>query len=252
MPAGGKITWSTQLAPQGSRDQTAMAFDSQRQYVCLEVRDSNPIRELPAVDHVFDPFFGRSDATQGAGLRLASVHGLVKQHEGWIEVAKEPGQGTVFRIYWPAAMPGLEDSRSFALSQQSPESPKLILLVEDEISLGRLIKRTLETAGYRIFMAHSGEEAIDRWTKNKEGIDLVITDVLLPGKIKGYDLAQRFHQEQAALPIIITSGFSDDLKTSTRFRSPWVVFMQKPFDIKDLQKVVRKLLADSPCHTNLS
>ena len=114
-PDGGRITWSTRLAPPGAHELTVKPHSPEKRYVCIEMKDSNPTLKLPAADHVFDPFFGWTDHTQGSGLRLASVYGLVKQHEGWIEVAKASPQGIVFRIYWPVAA---LDSRAPASSER--------------------------------------------------------------------------------------------------------------------------------------
>jgi len=191
---------------------------------------------------IFEPFFTTKDVGKGTGLGLATVFGIVQQHQGWIHVYSEVGHGTTFRIYLP---------RLAGMSRQEPEQPALtamrggnetILLVEDEAFLRASVREALSQLGYRVLEAINGIEALEVWKQNHNGIHLLLTDLVMPGGMTGKDLAGRLLKENPKLKVIYASGYSAEVAGKDFPLEEGVNFLAKPYQSFKLAQTVRQNL----------
>ena len=196
--------------------------------------------------HLFEPFFTTKEVGKGTGLGLATIYGIVQQHQGWIEVSSQIGKGTTFMIFLPALEP--------AAAVQFPEAVKLeprggterILLVEDDEPLRMLTRRILENYGYHVQEAVSGRQALEIWQSRDAEIDLLLTDMVMPEGITGRELAEKLRVERPALKVVFTSGYGAGLagKDTNLIRKPNSYFLQKPCAPHMLIQTVRECLDD--------
>jgi len=212
-------------------------------FVCVSVSDTGvgiPAENLP---RIFEPFFTTKEIGKGTGLGLATVYGIVKQHQGWIEVDSHVGKGTTFRIFIPRGTPsttnGIEKPTTSLVVKGGNES---ILLVEDESPVRELVARVLERYGYRVFQAGTGAEALDVWRRSQNEIKLVLTDLVMPNNMNGRELAERMWSEAPQLKVIFTSGYSADIVGKDFKLQPELNFLQKPYQPQTLALTVRRCL----------
>ncbi len=185
---------------------------------------------------------------KGTGLGLAAVHGIVKQHRGWIEITSAVGRGTSVEIFLPpCALPAVEAPAPPPLVPPMPDAERIgILVVEDEHSVRALACKTLERAGYRVFTAADGPSAQAVWIREKERIDLLFTDMVMPNGLSGHDLAEQFLSERPDLRIIYASGYSIEVAAPGFLESETQVFMPKPYLPTELLAVIRRCLGVAP------
>lgn len=244
MPKGGRLVIETFYAEIDDQH-AAMHTDARPgSFSCLRVRDNGCGMDSATMARIFEPFFTTKDVGKGTGLGLATVYGIVKQHDGWIEAESEPGVGTTFSIYFPA-------SSGLAVKEQPAETPssttvpggnETILVVEDEPVLRDLAHLILESSGYRVLEAGSGVEALKIWEKEGPSIDLVVTDMVMPEGLSGMDLAQRLHALRPDLRIIFASGYSMEEIDTSFLEEGHSIFIQKPYTHITLSKAVRDCL----------
>lgn len=166
------------------------------------------------------------------------VHGIVGQHKGWVEAESEVGKGSTFRIFLPAA-------ESSALEIEQHEiSPALrgnetILLVEDSSKLRELISESLRFLGYHVIEAGDGQEAIQKWQEHHEQIDMLLSDIVLPGQRTGFELVEKFRESKPALKIILSSSYSAELVDDGRLSAGNMAYLRKPYGIEAMSKVIR-------------
>jgi CheY-like chemotaxis protein len=194
------------------------------------------------ISRIFEPFYTTKLPGKGTGLGLSTVYGIVKQHEGWITVESELGQGTTFRIFLPLAR-----NKAASAVGQSPETKPLggketILVVEDEAPVRMLLHSILQSAGYSIIEAKHGLEALRKWDEHKEEIDMLLTDLVMPGTINGIDLAERLFNERPNLAVIYSSGYSADVVGEKMSFDAGTNFLPKPYTPAQLLKLVRSCL----------
>jgi CheY-like chemotaxis protein len=194
---------------------------------------------------IFEPFFTTKEVGKGTGLGLATVFGIVQQHQGWINFYSEVGHGTTFRIYLP---------RLAALSAQKPKEPagtklrggnETILLVEDDPFLHASVRKILFQLGYRVLAATNGVEALAPWKRHQAEIHLLLTDLVLPGGMTGKDLGQRLSRENPKLKVIYTSGYSAEIITKDLHLEEGFNFLGKPYEARQLAQIIRNCL-DQP------
>jgi CheY-like chemotaxis protein len=171
------------------------------------------------------------------------VYGIVKQHQGWIEVQSRPNAGTTMRVFIPAipqtvggAVP--EPVGATAIRGGS----ETILVVEDEPILLGMIKLVLENLGYRVIAASNGAEAIELWRTQKDNVELLLTDLVMPGGISGKELAELLRAEKPGLKVIYSSGYSMDMSGRELVEAAGSRFLSKPYDPARLGEVVRECL----------
>lgn len=212
-------------------------------HVLLSVSDNGIGMDESIRSKIFEPFFTTKGLGKGTGLGLATVYGVVKQNNGSIYVYSEPGLGTTFKIYWPCAVQESMDISSAESAQQTLRGSGTILVVEDEDAVRSFISEALTALGYQIIAAANGEDAIRVFRQSPLKIDLVITDVIMPG-MNGRELANQLSQINPSLKIIFASGYTDDHIVRTGVLDKDVDFIQKPYSIGQLSRKVREVLKE--------
>ena len=240
MPKGGTLTISTKLENVDQAQASRQAGARVGEFVTLLVQDSGTGINPEILPRIFEPFFTTKGVGKGTGLGLATIYGIVEQHHGWIEVQSDVGRGTVFRIYFPvSARQGGEEKNSAPVNLAA--GTETVLLVEDEPSVRDLCQRALEHFGYTVLKADSAGPAQKIWAESHSKIDLLLTDMVMPGGMSGLELAEALHQEKPGLKVIIMSGYSAQL-IGTDITAKSFAFLQKPFLPKIMAEKVRACL----------
>ena len=239
MPEGGTLYISTQnIVIDQEKAKATKDLESGR-YVCLEIEDTGHGMDEGTQEKIFDPFFTTKGRAEGTGMGLAVVHGIIKEHNGIIKVYSESGEGTVFRIYIPTTEEekGKNGVKRLGNLDQYKGSGEAILAIEDEKSVIRYLKNILKRYNYNCICAKDYNEALQKFKQNKKAIDLVITDIIMPGK-NGLEIAEILKKKKNGLNIILTSGYSDQKIKKSEIEAKEYDFIQKPFDIKDLLEII--------------
>lgn len=244
MPDGGTITIQTSAADLDESAAESQLVPAAGSYSVIEISD-NGIGMSPAtLSRIFEPFF--TTKSEGTGLGLATVYGIVNQTGGNVAVESEEGVGTLFRIYLPTTTEAIEPDRAARSAPTSSlDGAETILHVEDSEMLRPLISRTLERHGYKVLSAANAKEAIEIAESDLSSIDLMITDIVMPG-MNGRELAEMLVGKNPALRILFTSGYPEDMVIRDGISGHEVNFIEKPFLAKDLLPMVRSILDDPP------
>ncbi|PYO96969.1 MAG: hypothetical protein DMD60_08460 [Gemmatimonadetes bacterium] len=241
MPGGGRLsigtTRFTLLEEHVERRHRMPAGD----YVCLVVADTGVGMDETTQAHLFEPFFTTKEVGKGTGLGLATVYGIVKQSGGYIWVYSEPGHGTTVKIYLPR-VPGVAEA-PVPLTEPKPVrgGDETVLLVEDAAPVRTLARRSLEARGYRVLDAPDGPSALALSAGHGGGIDILVTDVVMPG-MSGRELAERLAPQRPSMKVLYTSGYTDDTMVRQGVLTAGVAFLQKPFVPDTLARKVRDVL----------
>ena len=219
-------------------------------FVCLAVKDTGCGMDAKTLARIFEPFFSTKGVGRGTGLGLATVYGIMKQHEGWVEVSSQVGAGTTFKMYFPALMHRAVESEDHTDDAPAAQGRReTILLVEDEQPLREMVSEILRQYDYRILEAVNGVDALKIWEEHRDEVDLLLTDMVMPGGVGGAELARRLRERKPELRVIYTSGYSSEI-VGKNFGENDPVFLQKPYRPPQLAQLVRKCL-DSPPHSVL-
>ena len=244
MPHGGRLTIETTNVELDETYARQHAAAQPGAYVMLAVSDSGMGMDADTQAHVFEPFFTTKPAGEGTGLGLATVYGIVKQSAGYIWVYSEPGQGTTFRIY----LPRLDRTGAPVVHEQAdeqlPRGSETLLVVEDEDALRELARLTLADCGYRVLAAGSGPEALEVLAEHPGAVDLLLTDVVMPG-MSGPELAEHLVSQYPQMKVLYTSGYTDHAAVRNGVLGPGAAFLSKPFSPDELAHQVREVL-DAP------
>ena len=211
-------------------------------FVCVSKSDTGcgiPAENLP---RIFEPFFTTKEIGKGTGLGLATVYGIVKQHQGWIEVESVIGKGSTFRIYVPFVGQEQVEIEKPATQITIRGGSETILLVEDENPVRELVARILQKYGYKILQAATGAEAVGVWEQHKGEIALLLTDLVMPDNMNGRELAETLWKQQPDLKVIFTSGYSADIVGKDFKLESDTNFLQKPYHPQTLALTVRRCL----------
>jgi CheY-like chemotaxis protein len=241
MPRGGKVVMELSTVEMPVETARQRGLTRAGQYVHLAVVDSGcgiPKENLP---RIFDPFFTTKDVGKGTGLGLATVYGIVQQHRGCIEVESILNVGTTFHIYLPAS----DEVAIQAVPQEAPihknaAGAACILIVEDEDMVRNIATATLRRKGFRMLEASSGVEALKLFRDHMEHIDLLFTDVMMPGNMLGDELANQVRQLRPTIPILFTSGYSPDVAQLQLLSNS--SFLPKPFTTTQLLESIQRCL----------
>ncbi len=244
MPHGGQLTVATAnvfLDPNYARRYAGVLPGA---YVLLTVSDTGGGMSRQAQEHIFEPFFTTKEIGKGTGLGLATVYGIVKQSGGVIEVSSEESVGTTFKVYLPRVATQAVELKNRDVSFALPKGTETILLVEDEEMVRNLSRTILEECGYTVIEAVNGAEALELCEKGEHKFHLVLTDVVMP-KMGGRELAELLHEKLPDLPILFTSGYTDDAVVRHGVIESGKNFIQKPFTPDSLAKKLRECLDSS-------
>lgn len=243
MPRGGQLMVSTALVEVDAGYLERHPLDARLgQFVCLTVTDTGCGMDQMTQSRIFEPFFTTKEFGKGTGLGLATVYGIVRQHQGWVEVRSQLGQGTTFKIYLPQATGAEVAASAPAKEPASLQGKETILVVEDEPPVRWIIKDVLTRYGYNVLEAGSGVEALALWHQHHAGIRLLLTDMVMPVGLGGQELAEKFTTQEPALKVIFISGYSLQVAGKGFTRMDDLNFLQKPFDGAKLARAVRQCL----------
>ncbi len=245
MPKGGQLTIGIEAATITDDDVQKNSEIRPGQYVCLAVSDTGCGIAPELLPRIFDPFFTTKEIGKGTGLGLATVYGIVKQHHGWVEVQSAAHTGTTFRIFLPASAENSRPEDPPATSApNAKKGTECVLVVEDEDHVRTLTVAVLRKNGYRVLEAASGKDALDVFQRHGSEIDLLFTDVMMPGNLLGDELAVRLRATKPSLAVLLTSGYIPEV-TKTEFRGNGN-FLIKPFTPAQILAAVRQSLDQTP------
>jgi two-component system, cell cycle sensor histidine kinase and response regulator CckA len=249
MPEGGQLSITAEHVSFGPSEVLSNPLAREGDFVRLSVRDTGTGIPPEILPRIFEPFFTTKPGGQGAGLGLASVYGIVKQHQGWLEVQSQVNQGTTFHIFLPAWTGGQSSQNSPPKDAGGPAAEReTILVVDDEPDLRELVSQILETDGYRVVSAGSGAEALEQWAKHRGDIHLLLTDMVMPDGLTGSKLADRLQREDPRLRVLYTSGYTAGLRGTEMANVEERNFLPKPYRPGTLLRVVRECLDyTGPC-----
>ena len=214
-------------------------------YVCIAVTDTGCGMSQEIMTRIFEPFFTTKESGKGTGLGLATVYGIVKQSAGYLTVYSEVGHGTTFKVYLPLTEEVVQAQELEPLNEIVPGGSEIILLVEDEESLREVTKNYLSDKGYTVLVAGHAEEAIAAAGASRGPIDLLLTDVILPGS-SGVQLAQRLSAGNPGMRILYMSGYTADTIVHHGGHDPNFAFLSKPFALATLARKIRAVLDVEP------
>ncbi|MFZ0420609.1 MAG: response regulator [Candidatus Sulfotelmatobacter sp.] len=240
MPQGGRLLIETQDVEISEDFSRVHSYAAPGRYVLLAVSDSGVGMDAATLDRIFEPFFTTKETGRGTGLGLATVYGTVKQHGGFVNVYSELGQGTTFRVYFPASS-GVPELRAPVSSDRIVGGTEIILVAEDHEALRELAGRTLVSQGYRVLFASNGLEAVRVFEANSKDIRLVLLDVVMP-VLGGPDAYSQMSAIRPDLPAIFTTGYTAESASLNHKIEEGAVFLQKPYSAQTLARAIRSTL----------
>ncbi|HJW34823.1 MAG TPA: ATP-binding protein [Holophagaceae bacterium] len=243
MPEGGTLTLEVQNVDLDAEYAAAHPEVTAGPHVMLAVSDTGTGMDAATRERVFEPFFTTKPLGKGTGLGLATVFGIVKQSGGHIWVYSEPGIGTTFKVYFPEAAPASAPPAATgdAKGEADPGGGETILLVEDEDQVRAVARDCLTRAGYRVLEVKNGQEAITLLARAHSPVDLLLTDVIMPG-MNGRLVSELAQSIQPGLRVLFMSGYTDDAILRHGVLKEGVAFLEKPFMPSDLRRMVRAAL----------
>jgi len=245
MPKGGKLSIRITISPVEPHRRGYQSEKPGGEFVCLNVTDNGCGIDRETLRRIFEPFFTTKEVGKGTGLGLATVYGILNQHEGWIDVESEPGKGSSFRAFLPFAAEATEEAAGKASPREVRGGQETILVVEDEIALRELVCSVLEGHGYNVLQAETGVKALEIWQHHKQEIDLLLTDLIMPDHVNGRELAERLLADKPGLKVIFTSGYTADVVGKDFVLQRGLHYLQKPYEPRKLALTVRDCLDSS-------
>ncbi len=213
-------------------------------HVNLRISDTGCGMDSYLISRIFEPFFTTKEVGKGTGLGLATVYGIVKQHNGWLEVTSQTNCGTVFDVFFPVCLATLKtDQEEPTPNPVVTGGNETILVAEDEPVLREMAQLILEECGYRVLVAGNGKEALEIWHRHRDRIDLLFTDLVMPAGMSGVDLAASLLGENPNLKIAFASGYTvNEISTDFLTRNNHARFLQKPYNRPNLARTIREAL----------
>ena len=240
MPNSGKLTIKTAMA-RLDENYTSLHTDVQPgNYVMLAISDTGCGLDDDTSKHIFEPFFS-TKGTQGTGLGLATVYGIVKQHGGNIEVYSEPNNGTIFKVYLPLSEKAAQEMKTISKISSNLTGTETVLIVEDNDQVRDLGQTILKRQGYTVLSAENGDQALAILNATDNPVDLLLTDVVMPG-MNGKELFTRVSEKHPGLKVLFMSGYTDDIIAHRGVLEKGINFIKKPFSIQTLAAKVRDVL----------
>jgi PAS domain S-box-containing protein len=240
MPDGGALQIATALISITAANLAAHRIDVPGRYAYVTVSDTGKGMDPALLEHIFEPFFTTKELHKGTGLGLSIVYGIMKKHGGYVTVYSEPGQGTTFKVYLPLSH-GAQEEAPLEEPAPLPAGHETILLVEDEESVRAVVKALLEEYGYVVLEAADGEEAVRVFGENKDRVQVVISDLIMPKK-NGRDAYREMKRVRPDVKAIFTSGYTADIITHKGLMEEGVDFIPKPVSLPELLKKLRGIL----------
>ena len=244
MPAGGRLLIETSNAELDSTYNAVHPVVRQGRYVLLAVSDTGTGMNAETQAHIFEPFFTTKPQGKGTGLGLSTVYGVVKQSGGFIWVYSEVGRGTSFKIYLPRVDQPVEGIGIAPTVSEAPRGTETILLAEDEQDVREVAREFLESGGYTVIEARDGAEALKRVEKYEDAIDLLVTDMVMPG-MTGQELSTRLLESRPEIRVLYMSGYSERAAVDSARGDSSMRLLSKPFSRWALLRAVHEILKQS-------
>jgi two-component system cell cycle sensor histidine kinase/response regulator CckA len=242
MPQGGTITIETKGVELGKDFYFFHGKGESGKYIRLSVSDTGYGMDDKTKEQIFNPFFTTKEVGKGTGLGLSIVYGIVKQHNGLIDVQSIPGRSTTFYLYFPVANPqDVEEKAMEPVLKNAPNGKEVILIAEDNTEVRQLTKEVLEGSGYTVLEARDGWDAIEKFAQNKDTINLVILDVVMPKK-NGNEAFNEIRKIREDVKALFTSGYTGDIVLGKGIQDNAFNFIPKPVSPYELLKKVRLVL----------
>ena len=238
MPAGGDLYLGTENVTLDENYVKPFSIEPGK-YVKISVTDTGTGMDKATRERIFEPFFTTKEMGRGTGLGLASAYGIIKNHSGFINVYSEKGHGTTFNIYLPASeKEAIEEKKAAVDTLRGTET---VLFVDDEEMIIEVASEVLENLGYNVLTARSGKEACEIYEKNKEQIDIVLLDMIMPD-MSGSDTYDRMKELDPDIKVLLSSGYSINGQATEIMDRGCNGFIQKPFKMKELSQKLREIL----------
>jgi PAS domain S-box-containing protein len=242
MPDGGKLVIETSNVVLDESDVASEAGGKPGEHVRLAVSDTGVGMSKDVLARVFEPFFTTKGPGKGTGLGLSVIYGFVQQSGGHVTIYSEPGRGTTVNLYLPRIV--AEHERMASAKQQAPAAARTsetILLVEDNPDVLKVASQRLENLGYTVVEAESGPRAVELLGSGAK-IDLVFSDVVMPGGMSGFELARWVRRNAPAVPVLLTSGFAGDVARAGEAPAPELEILRKPYSSAELARALRRAI----------
>ena len=245
MPDGGELTIRTENTTVNEDYCASVPFARIGEFVCISITDTGVAIDKTVIDKIFEPFFSTKKSGEGTGLGLAVVYGIVKQHQGWITVASEPGEGTIFRIYLPAIPPMEEEEPAQFVVDGLEGNGERIMIVEDDELVSEFISKVLRANGYAVFEARDAGEAMKKFEAESRDFDLIFIDMVLSDQT-GLKLGDWFISRMPGIKVLFSSGYTDRRSRWLAVKKKGYRFIQKPFSRVVLLRYIRMTIEESP------
>ena len=242
MPRGGHLRISTSVVAIDAATARQNPEAATGQFVCLTFSDTGCGIAPENLGRIFEPFFTTKELDRGTGLGLATVYGIVKQHQGWITVQSRLQKGTTFQIFLPASADRGGALQMAPIEQKVIGGTETLLVVEDEAPLLKLMQHILESNGYKVLGCATGREALHIWGEHPKRIDLLLTDLILPDGMAGTELARILQLAKPGLKVLFTSGYNAERLAKEFPPGTHVNLVQKPFHARRLAEMVFETL----------
>jgi len=240
MPGGGALTMTIREVEVDDKFIQMHKEGKRGTYASITVSDTGIGMDKKTIENIFEPFFTTKEVGKGTGLGLAMVYGTIKQHNGFINVYSEPGEGTTFNIYLPLVEPGVEHTETNETGT-AVSGIENVLLIEDNQAVRKSIRDLLQEFGYNVMDAADGGQAIALFKENMGSLHLVISDVIMPGQ-SGKEVYEELKKERPDIKMLFVSGYSADILTKKGIMGEKINFISKPINPDVFLKKVREIL----------
>ena len=242
MPEGGVLRFVLDYYHLRAEDSSPLHYLPPGDWIRIMIRDTGAGIPDENIPHIFEPFFTTKPAGVGTGLGLAQVYGIVKQHEGYIDVKSKAGQGTIFTIFLPALQSAQPDSQSQDKGAYLDGVGQTVMVVEDDRATRDALCDLLQAHNYRVVTAVNGVEALERYEKDQSSIRMVISDVVMP-EMGGVELYRQLKQRAGDLKMLFVTGHPMNDESQELLEKGNVHWLQKPFSVKEFSQ-------PRPCRTS--
>ena len=241
MPKGGSLTISTDVIEINDTFIKAHGYGKVGKYVLISFSDTGIGMDEDTRLNIFDPFFTTKEMGRGTGLGLAIVYGLVKEHHGYIDVDSTPGKGTTFKIYLPLTESEVAQAKTEVQTITPKSCAGTILLAEDEPEIRELVKIVFERCGYKVIEAVDGEDAVDKFVKNKDAITLLVFDIIMPRK-NGKEAYNAIKKMRPDMKVLFMSGYGGNVIIKTDIHKEGLDYILKPVSPTELLRKAREVM----------
>jgi CheY-like chemotaxis protein len=240
MPKGGLLTIGTETLDIDEEFIKEHGFGNEGEYALISLTDTGAGMDRETREKIFEPFFTTKEVGKGTGLGLAMVYGIIKQHDGYINVYSEPGRGTTFRIYLPLIQAEAEEIKPEAI-QPIETCTETVLLAEDEDVIREFIKKLLEEYGYKVITAVDGQTAINEFKAHKNKIQLLLLDVIMPNR-NGREAYEEIKKIRPDIKVLFMSGYPADIIQKHDIIERGFAYIEKPASPTKLLRKIRDIL----------